>query len=283
LGAALTLTTDGQVVVAGYQTTSTGSEALVVSLTKGGKENWRYAGHERGHQTANGIASDALSNLYVAGQSNETWRVFSLDSKGKPGWSYDGGPGTAQSIVLDSKRDLVVAGSSAKGWRVIKLNAGGEVVWEQERRAGGRSIATALAIDSSDNIVVVGQWREQRDLLRVEKLNSEGQSLWAYADQPGGIIARAVTIDPSGTIIVVGETDIDWIMLGLDASANLLWRFTHDGGGGRRNRDQAFSVASHRGDGFVVTGLVHPLPMKFPSLGFVDWRIARYRVETENP
>jgi hypothetical protein len=34
----------------------------------------------------------------------------------------------------------------------------------------------------------------------------------------------------------------------------------------------------HPAGGFVVSGLVHPLPARYPSRGLVDWRIARYRV-----
>ena len=67
-------------------------------------------------------------------------------------------------------------------------------------------------------------------------------------------------------------------MLSLDSGGKLLWSSTHDGGGGPRNPDQAHAVAVHPEGGFVVAGIVHPVPPRFPSLGAVEWRIARYRV-----
>jgi DNA-binding beta-propeller fold protein YncE len=252
---------------------------LVLSLSTSGKENWRYIDQSLGNQSAYGITSDTDGNVYVAGESRGSWRILSLTPKGELRWASDGRPGAAQAIAFDKEGNLVVAGSGKGGWRVVKLKAAGEIVWERETRAPSHSAAMAVAVDPADNILVAGRWRDRNDTLRIEKLNPNGDSLWAYADEAGGMIGRGITVDSAGNAIIVGESDTDWVILSLDANANLLWRFTHEGGGGRINRDQAFSVAHHPDGGFVVTGLVHPLPPEFPSLGLVDWRIARYQVE----
>jgi hypothetical protein len=114
---------------------------------------------------------------------------------------------------------------------------------------------------------------------RVEKRDAAGRPLWEYLGHANPTaISRAIDLDPQGNAIVVGEIASDWLMLGLDPRGKLLWRFTYDGGGGMANPDRAHAVAVHPAGGFVVAGITHPVPPRPPSLGFVEWRIARYRV-----
>jgi hypothetical protein len=136
-------------------------------------------------------------------------------------------------------------------------------------------------MDASGEIVVTGNWREPASRLRVERLSADGRSLWEFVDDSGGVVGGGVSIDANGNTIVVGETETDWLFLALSPQGELLWRFTHDGGGGAENEDQAFAVAVHPAGGFVVAGLVHPRPPRSPSRGLVDWRIARYQLFPE--
>jgi hypothetical protein len=276
----LTLTADGQVVAAGYQTGRNGQDALVISLSESGKENWRYIDREIGEQTLHAITSDKADNLYLAGDSNRSWWVASLTPTGELRWTYKGEDGSARAIALAGNGDVVIAGNSQRAWQVIRLKSDGTIVWKHENRAPRRSLVRAVGLDASGNALVTGSWRDPKDILRVEKLDADGHSLWAYVDEAGGAIGRGIALDAAGNTVVVGETETDWVLLALDDKANLLWRLTHDGGGGAANRDQAFAVALHPSGDLVVSGSVHPLPPKPPSLGLIEWRIARYRIET---
>ena len=50
----------------------------------------------------------------------------------------------------------------------------------------------------------------------------------------------------------------------------------YDAGGKPINRDQAYSIALAPPRDLVIAGIAHPLPAKWPHLGNVQWRIARY-------
>jgi len=281
LPAALTVTADGQVVAAGHRIdprSDNRRDYLVVSLSHEGRENWRYSPTAPGDQFTGGIASDSASNLYVAAESAHGWEVFSLNPKGVLRWTYNDKPGAARAIAVDRGGNLLVAGNDAKGWRIVKLRPDGTLVWEHRRVAALPSQANGIAVDASGSAIVTGTWNDGGKQLRVEKLDPDGHSVWAYVDPEPATIGNAITVDADGNCIAVGETAVDWIMLSLAPDGKRRWRFNHDGGGGGKNPDQAFAVAMHPAGGFIVTGLVHPLPPEFPSRGAVDWRVARYRV-----
>ncbi len=283
---ALTLTPDGQVVSAGTVLARDRTYALVISLSREGKENWRYEGRGKGRQILHGIAADKNNNLYVAGQSNWRWIVQSLSPTGELRWTYTGETGAARAIDVDERGHVVVAGNEGRVWRTIRLDSNGKLLSpESEDPANRVASATAYGVRlvRGGEAVVAGSQTLKRGHARVERLEATGRRVWEYLGQAGlGASGRAVDIDPEGNAVVAGEIASDWLMFGLDPRGKLRWRFTYEGGGGTQNPDQAHAVAVHPGGGFVVAGVVHPVPPKPPSLGAVEWRIARYRV-LENP
>jgi hypothetical protein len=133
-------------------------------------------------------------------------------------------------------------------------------------------------VDTAGNAIVTGSLRGPTQRLRVEKLSPGGKLLWEYLEpgDAGASVGRSVNVDREGNIVVVGEVGSDWLMLGLNPEGQLLWRSTYDGGGATENKDQALSVRVTDSGGIVVAGVQHPVPARFPSLGAVEWRIARY-------
>jgi hypothetical protein len=276
----LTLTPDGQVVSAGMVLGTESTHSLVISVSREGKENWRYESRGKERQMLRGIAADDESNLYLVGEADQKWKVLSLSPGGTLRWSYEGGEGTARSVDVDARGHVLVAGNKGRLWQVIGLNSAGKRLWQKVVEPPDRLIsatAHALRLDPRSEAIVTGtQGRRQ---LRVEKLDPKGQRLWDYLDPKGqGAIGRAVDIDSEGNAIIVGDAGSDWLMLSLDPRGNVLWRFTYDGGGGLQNADHAYAVALHPSGDFIVAGAIHPVPLDPPALGAVSWRVARYRV-----
>ena len=280
---ALTLTPDGQVVAAGTVLGREATHSLVIAISRKGKENWRYEGRGKGRQLLYGIVADEDSNLYVAGQSDRKWQVKSLDPSGRLRWTYAGAGGAARAIDVDTRGHVFVAGTERKAWKVIELDAKGELVAREDSKGWLSRVPSAMAyglrLDANRGPVITGSQTLRRTHARVEMLDASGRRLWEYLDPTTArATLRGVDIDPQANAVVVGESAADWLMLGLDPRGKLLWSSTHDGGGGPKNPDQAHAVAIHPAGGFVVAGVTHPVPPKHPSLGAVEWRIARYRV-----
>ncbi len=281
----LALTPDGQVVVAGTVFGRKQTNSLVISLSPDGTEKWRRQDKGEAGQIARGIASDAESNLYVVGESDRTWDVKSLSPSGQVRWTYgDEQSGSAWAVDVDREGGVLVAGHEQSAWRVVKLSREGKLEWEHKVPASVprpySAVAYGVRVDRLGNAIVTGTWRGRTNSLRVEKLDPSGHLLWEYVDgNDAGIgTGRDVAIDAGGNAIVVGENAEDWVMLALDPDGKLLWRTTYDGGDSSTNKDQAHAVAVVEPDSIVVAGVIHPVPPKFPSLGPVDWRVARYKL-----
>lgn len=279
---ALTLTPDGQIVAAGTVLARDHTYALVISLSREGKENWRYEGRGEGRRMLYGIAADKDSNLYAVGQANRKWMVHSLSSSGQLRWTYEGPNGAARAVDVDDRGHVVVVGGEGRAWRSVRLDSRGKLL-APEGEAGTSRVPSAMAYGvrllAGGDTLIVGNQRLKLGHARVEKRDAAGRPLWEYLGHADpSAISRAIDMDSQGNAIVVGEIASDWLMLGLDPGGKLLWRFTHDGGGGTANPDRAHAVAVHPAGGFVVVGITHPVPPKPPSLGAVEWRIARYRV-----
>jgi outer membrane protein assembly factor BamB len=133
-------------------------------------------------------------------------------------------------------------------------------------------------VDSAGNTLVTGALHSPTQRLRVEKLDPGGRLLWEYLEPSDASVSvgRSVDVDREGNAVVVGEVGGNWLMLALNPDGKLLWRFTYDGGGGTENPDVALSVRLTNTGDIIVAGAQHPVPASFPSLGAVEWRVARY-------
>ncbi|MFN8641983.1 MAG: FG-GAP-like repeat-containing protein [Candidatus Binatia bacterium] len=283
----LALSRDGQQLVAVGETPGSGKDAIVIALSAAdGKERWRYAPSQPGEQTAYAVATDAAGNLYVAGESATDWAVFSLTPDGQPRWSERDGAGAALGIAVDPQGNPVVVGGTRLLWRVQKRDAtSGAVLWTQtvapQEAHTDAALATAVAVDAAGNATVAGVWTGHTGrTLRVERRDPSGAVLWAYVDPPGDAneMARALALDAAGNAYVAGESATDWLVLALDRQGRPQWRMRHDGGGQAINEDQALAIAFAPPSDLFVAGIIHPEPAHLPHLGWVQWRLARYRL-----
>ena len=280
---ALALTPSGDVVTAGYVIGRAGTFGRLLATSPDGDESWIYDDAGAGDRRLFGVAADGDGNLYAVGEAQGHWRVLSLSAAGELRWEYTGDAGVARAVDVHPSSGVFVAGDGPEGWRTLQLDRAGKLL----RRDGPalepgtlrRSRLHDLRSLASGALLLSGSQTLRGKQARVEMRNADGKLVWEYVDRLGrGSVGTAVDSDGEENAILVGENAGDWLLLGLDAAGELLWRFTFDAGGKVDNPDRAHSVALHPAGGFVVGGVIHPLPRRGPSLGAVSWRVAHYRV-----
>ncbi len=164
-------------------TINSGNEAAVICLTRDGKLD-----HGFGEQVNGG-------------------------RKGYRTIDFGGGTDQAFDLAIDSQKRIVVVGSAdALKAGVARLTANGDLDlsfgYGGQRTGpfgggGGRQYATAVAIDSSDRIFVVG--RAHTNGYGVMRISSDGKIVHSSAINFGnGTEATDVAIDGEGRVVVVG-------------------------------------------------------------------------------
>ena len=194
---------------------------------------------------------------------------------------YDGGVDTsylAQAMVVDSSGNTYVTGlnwdpATGDDYVTVAYDTNGNLLWSARYNdpAIGHDNPNDIAVDElSGNVYVTGRslvGSYKSDIATVA-YNSTGSQLWVAKYQ--GITGnysidngRAITVDPSGNVIVVGETyvsgdhDWDYITLKYDSNGNQLWEAQYNGSAGYF--DAPFDVTTDATGDIYVTGLCDSL------------------------
>ncbi len=152
-----------------------------------------------GRQEAKAMTVDSAGNVIVVGATNNGGvnndyhlAKFKADGSGLA-WqtvSYDrvGGDDTATAVVVDGNGDILVTGYSWNGanydLQTIKYAGGsGALIWQQTYAgaAGGSDYATAIAVDTDNNVYVAGYAFNSAgndDFLIIKHAASNGAPLW---------------------------------------------------------------------------------------------------------
>ncbi len=274
---ALALDRSGGVVVAGTfeqgasvgQTTLTGvgaSEAFVARFdASSGAATWGFGtkGTSGSNAQATGVAVDSAGNVVVAGFISGTVSL--------------GSGSNTQSFTSAGSNDVLV-------W---KLDSLGNFLWGRSFGSADYDVAGGVAVDSLNNIVVVGTFSgsinfatgSQPDPLTagpvfdafVLKLDPSGQETWVrgYLGSSGWVKGQAVAIDPLNRIHIagtftgtadfdpgtgvdaltsVGSTDV--YAASLDAAGNFVYALQ----AGRTSNNAAFGIAVNSAGNVALTG-----------------------------
>jgi len=164
-------------------------------------------------------------------------------------WGGVWGPGIANSIAVDSKGNVIVVGKSNAGgpdkFLVIKYNTMGSELWS--RTFNSSQGAEDLAIDSNDNIVVVGG----RYLL--VKYSPEGSEIFNRNLNPGGYTdAKGVVVDSEDNIIITGfgGSSAEYYTIKCDEDGNELFTMEYN----NPTWASAMSVTVDSEDNIIVGG-----------------------------
>lgn len=151
--------------------------------------SWHYSDHS---DICEAMTIDSDGNFYLAGWDNHNWGdicVLKLAPDGSYLWHalWDGYTEAATRIAIDSFDNAYVSGytdQGSPGWIdaiLLKYDSSGDLLWE--RRWGGPNTdgAKAVAIDSKDDIYVVGytsQYTTGGNDVLLLKYNSSGGLVW---------------------------------------------------------------------------------------------------------
>ncbi len=133
---------------------------------------WQHGDNVPGRQDARASAVDSQGNVIITGHQNNSgnddyWTAkFAADGSGVS-WSasFDkaGGDDQATTVAVDHNDDVIVTGyawnGSNRDIHTIKYSGGdGTVIWQHtfNGSANGHDIATAIAVDSLNNVYVGG-------------------------------------------------------------------------------------------------------------------------------
>lgn len=228
-----------------------GGDAFVVKFNAAGVEQWNLQFGTVALDRAFGVAVDAAGNVYVVGQTygglhGNTYAggdgdvfVVKYNTAGVRQWTKQigtTGGDSANGVAVDTNGNVYVAGGAGGSLSgntyaggdadafVAKYDALGGEQWLRQFGAGGRDVASSVAVDAGDNVHVVGEVTGSLhgrayvggvyDAF-VAKYDTTGTWLWTnvFGAQVGVFgtshtdIARSVAVDTSGNVYVGGWTD----------------------------------------------------------------------------
>ncbi len=210
-----------------------GSERIFVRKYDGnGREQWTRQFGSPVDDSAVGVEVDAIGNVYIAGETLGSLPGQTLlgggdaflrkyDTAGNELWTRQFGTDGADwagAVALDGSGNVYVAGGqqglplSKRGGTgsldalLRKYDADGNELWTRQFGTTRRDFAFAVAVDTSDNVFVVGG--TEPDTF-VRKYDEAGAELWT--DQigfpftlGGNILLHGVAVDGSGSAYITG-------------------------------------------------------------------------------
>ncbi len=250
-GYALAVDTDGSVYVTGHSVGTWGTpvrpyaggyEAFVAKLDTNGELQWNTFLGSSGNDGGRGIAVDNTGNVYVIGESLETWGspvrgfagtrdsfVAKLDATGALQWhTFLGGSNSdvGSKIAMNDAGVIYATGLSRASWGsplasypgsasqadwVVQLGTDGALQWLTFIRSAYSSDSNALTLDGAGNLYLAG-WSDA----------TWGAPVRAYS---GGWDAYVVKLNSSGQRVwhtFLGSADADMgLGIAVDALNNV--------------------------------------------------------------
>ena len=279
-GAALAFDGSGNVYVAGRSVgAGTLYDSLVIKYGADGAVKWvaRYDGPVSGWDGARAIAVDDDGYVYVTGRSRgsgtgDDFVTIKYSASGTQMWvrRYSSGiyDDEAVDIAIDSNGNVIVTGVSAakdsgNDFLTIKYGPDGSTKWVKryDGPAGEGDKATAVAVDSEDNVYVTGvsmgggtNW----DFCTI-KYSPAGATLWVRRwDSPthNSDGATDIAIDDYDRAYVTGYSytqgdDADYLTVSYGKNGTLRWTRRYDAPA--HGPDVPWAIAID-GDSVYVTG-----------------------------
>jgi len=282
---ALAVDGSNNVIVTGYSLGSgSGYDYATIKYSSAGTPLWtnRYNGPANGDDEATAVSVDASNNVLVTGSSTGSagdldYATIQYSSAGAPLWTnrYNGpgnGDDVATAMALDAGNNALVTGKSAGSggdydYATIKYSSAGVPLWTNRYNgpASGPDYAYAVAVDSSNNVLVTGSsastasYPYYGDYATI-KYSSAGVPLWTNRyNGPGNgdDEAYAVAVDGSNNVLVTGYSmgsgsGYDYATIKYSSAGVPLWTSRYNGPG--NGTDDASAMAVDHSGNVIVTG-----------------------------
>lgn len=270
---AQTMDENGNLYVVGWNTTAQGSAFLTIKYAADGSRVWaRTAVGRPGYESyANAVAVDSSGNVVVTGITAQSgtamdYMTVKYSSEGDLLWiqHYDrnGRRDEAQSVAVDSNHNVYVTGWTATAtslyydYTTVKYSSDGTLSWVQHYNGPGDGMDEARVVktDSAGNVYVTGNsYGEDMDFATL-KYDSDGDLQWVRhfgATGDSEDYARAMFVDPAGTVYVTGIGNDDFATVKYNTNGDVLWSAVHNGYGGT---DEARAITVDEAGNVYITG-----------------------------
>ena len=249
----LSIDSQGNCYITGYTYSYGDSNGDVITgkINSTGSLEWTkiWGGSNADISFATGV--DSQDNIYVGGYTKSFGAVnidiflIKYNSSGEQIWDNiwgTSGMDVCRALTLDSEGNIYVSGDYATApgtgysdYYTLKFNSSGDLQWKNTYSGGSMDMGNNIALDSNDNIYVVGtdvSSSATRVFARVLKYDKFGNFQWtrrwgqALGDPD---VFRAIAIDSSDNIYAAGYTgnfgayDYDGLLVKYDSMGNQLW------------------------------------------------------------
>jgi hypothetical protein len=303
LGTGVAVDTVGDIVLGGWTSGSIGKrnegddDAFIIKYSADGMVKWRRQPASAREDRLTGLATDLANNVVAVGRThgalagphggNYDGFVVKYAADGTHRWrhqiatsDYD----SAEAVAADMSGNLIVAGLTGPDALLIKYAPDGTELWRRvlDSADHGSDSAYGVAVDTADNIVVVGYTSGSLggankggfDII-VAAYTADGMLKWV--EQPGSAgddFAYGIEIDPAGRIFVVGQqpgsTDVRRGFLAAFSNDGVeLWRVQRGGA----YFDWVRGVAIHPTGDVIIAGTAFdkPFAASYTPDGVLKW------------
>jgi len=291
-GNAVAIDSADNIIVVGRTSSDGGGDfdLLIAKYNSAGALQWDRTLGGTGNDEGFAVAVDSADNIIVVGQTYSDGAgyrdilIAKYNSAGALQWDRTlGGTGQDQgfAVAIDSANNIIVTGRTSSDGAgssdvlIAKYNSAGALQWDRTLGGTANDYGYGVAIDSADNIIVVGRgYRGGSNEVLIAKYNSAGALQWDRTLRGGANdFGRAVAIDSANNIIVVGYTASDgaggddFLIAKYNSAGALQWDRTLGGTGS----DYGYAVAVDSADNIIVVGQTSS-----DGAGGVDFLIAKY-------
>ena len=228
---------DGSGNVYAGGSTESDMNSILFKYNSSGALQWKKSiGTSSSYEYINSIASDSSGNIYVAGYFGPKLALVKLNSSGNTIWQRQWNQSSRpDGIVIDSSDNIYVFGStSAVGqgssdYLLLKWNSSGTIQWERTLGDNKENRGYDIAIDSSDNLFVVGRYSVgggDYDSV-IARYDTSGNVVWQR--QLGGSsndsYYDSIAADNSGNVYVCQWNQGDGFTIAkYDIDGNIQWQ-----------------------------------------------------------
>ena len=209
------------IIVTGYSFIGGDNDYFTVKYDSNGTILWADTLDNSDNDYAHSVAVDNSNNIIITGGSSEwvfgDYFTVKYDSNGTILWADtidNGYDDYANGVAVDNSNNIIVTGASyitgayTADYFTVKYDSNGTILWADTIDNGHHDVATGVAADNSNNIIVTGVSFIHvggGEYLTV-KYDSSGTILWADTVDNGWFdVARGVAVDNSDNIIVTGD------------------------------------------------------------------------------